>query len=74
MWPAIWRLVEEEVEQAYRDGTKEERSRSCIVLNCFSSRLAGYKVCVVDAAVLLQAEWDRRLHEVWVSIISPKEV
>jgi len=31
-------------------------------------------VCVVDAAVLLEAEWDKYVHEVWVTVIPPKEV
>ena len=34
----------------------------------------GYKVCILDAAVLLQAEWNKGLHEVWVSIVPHKEV
>ncbi|XP_065896616.1 bifunctional coenzyme A synthase-like isoform X2 [Dysidea avara] len=33
----------------------------------------GYKVCVVDAAVLLEAEWDQYLHEVWVTVVPPRE-
>lgn len=33
----------------------------------------GYKVCILDAAVLLQAEWNKGLHEVWVSIVPHKE-
>ena len=32
----------------------------------------GYKVCVLDAAVLLKANWDEDMHEVWVSIIPPE--
>ena len=35
---------------------------------------AGFKVCILDAAVLLEAEWDRACHEVWVSVVPPKEV
>lgn len=35
---------------------------------------AGCKVCILDAAVLLEAEWDRACHEVWVSVVPPKEV
>ena len=31
-------------------------------------------MCVLDAAVLLRADWDRRCHEVWASIIPPQEV
>ena len=34
----------------------------------------GYKVCILDAAVLLQAEWNKGTHEVWVSIVPHKEV
>lgn len=36
--------------------------------------LSGVKVVVVDAAVLLQAEWDRDLNEVWGCIIPADEV
>ena len=36
--------------------------------------LIGYEVCVLDAAVLLQAKWDTGLHEVWGTIISYDEV
>ena len=32
----------------------------------------GYRVCVLDAAVLLKAKWDTFMHEVWVSIIPPE--
>lgn len=31
-------------------------------------------MCVVDAAVLLEAKWDRFTHEVWVTVVPPKEV
>ena len=34
----------------------------------------GKKVCVLDAAVLLEAGWDRYVHEVWVTIIPHDEV
>ena len=34
----------------------------------------GVKVVVMDAAVLLQAEWDRDLNEVWGCIIPADEV
>ena len=36
--------------------------------------VAGFKVCILDAAVLLEAEWDRACHEVWVTVVPPKEV
>ena len=29
-------------------------------------------MCVLDAAVLLKADWDTFVHEVWVSIIPPE--
>jgi len=32
-----------------------------------------YKVVVVDAAVLLEAGWDKMVNEVWVSIVPPQE-
>ena len=35
---------------------------------------SGHEVCVVDAAVLLQAGWQDHLHEVWVTIAPIKEV
>ena len=31
-------------------------------------------MCVLDAAVLLKADWDQSCHELWVCIIPPKEV
>ena len=31
-------------------------------------------MCIVDAAVLLEAKWDQLTHEVWVTVIPPKEV
>lgn len=34
----------------------------------------GYAVCVVDAAVLLQAGWQDHVHEVWVTIAPVSEV
>ena len=34
----------------------------------------GYKVCVVDAAVMLKAGWQRNMHEVWVTIAPDTEV
>ena len=34
----------------------------------------GYRVCSIDAAVLLKAGWDRHVHEVWVAIAPEKEV
>ena len=36
--------------------------------------VAGFKVCILDAAVLLEAEWDHACHEVWVTVVPPKEV
>ena len=36
--------------------------------------VAGFKVCILDAAVLLEAEWDRACHEVWGTVVPPKEV
>lgn len=34
----------------------------------------GYGVCVVDAAVMLMAGWNRHLHEIWVTIAPEKDV
>ena len=34
----------------------------------------GFEVCIIDAAVLLQAEWNKIVHEIWVPILSAKEV
>jgi phosphopantetheine adenylyltransferase/dephospho-CoA kinase len=33
----------------------------------------GFKVCILDAAVLLEAEWDLHCHEVWVSVVPRSE-
>lgn len=53
VWPEIWRLVEDKVQEA---GSH------------------GYRVCVVDAAVLVMAGWHRRVHQVWTTICPPSEV
>lgn len=34
----------------------------------------GFGVCVVDAAVMLKAGWDKYVHEIWVTIVPKKEV
>ena len=34
----------------------------------------GYSVCVVDAAVMLKAGWQRHMHEIWVTIAPDTEV
>ena len=34
----------------------------------------GYKVCVVDAAVMVMAGWHCRVHQVWTTICPRKEV
>ena len=34
----------------------------------------GYRMCIIDAAVLLKAGWDKYIHEVWVAIAPEKEV
>lgn len=34
----------------------------------------GYKVVVLDAAVLFEAEWDKDVHEIWLAIIPADEV
>lgn len=35
---------------------------------------SGKRVCVVDAAVLLEAGWTYLVHEVWVATIPEEEV
>jgi hypothetical protein len=35
---------------------------------------AGYQTVVMEAAVLLQAGWDKHVHEVWACIIPFEEV
>ena len=47
---------------------------SVLVLSGSCSYCSGYKVSILDAAVLLEAEWDRHCHEVWVSVIPRSEV
>ena len=34
----------------------------------------GFKACVIDAAVMLKAGWDKHLHEIWATIAPEKEV
>lgn len=34
----------------------------------------GHNVVVIEAAVLLRANWQLHCHEVWASIITPHEV
>lgn len=36
-------------------------------------REAPLKIVVVDAAVLIDAEWDKFVHEVWTAIIPREE-
>jgi len=35
---------------------------------------AGKQVCVLDAAVLLEAGWAHMVHEVWVAVLPEEEV
>lgn len=37
-------------------------------------RSAGKAVCVLDAAVLLEAGWQEMVHEVWTAVIPEEEV
>lgn len=53
VWPEIWNLAREKINQAKRE---------------------GYKVCVIDAAVMIRAGWHRLVHEVWVTVASQAEV
>ncbi len=34
----------------------------------------GYAVCVIDAAVMLSAGWEKNMHEIWVAIAPKKDV
>ena len=34
----------------------------------------GSEVCVIDAAVMLKAGWDKNCHEIWVTTAPKKEV
>ena len=34
----------------------------------------GHRVCVIDAAVMLNAGWQQHMHEVWVTIAPDTEV
>ena len=47
---------------------------SVLALSGSCSKCSGYKVSILDAAVLFEAEWDRHCHEVWVSVIPRSEV
>ncbi|XP_033103260.1 bifunctional coenzyme A synthase-like [Anneissia japonica] len=33
----------------------------------------GLEVCILDAAVLLEASWDKMVHEIWVSVVPEAE-
>ena len=33
----------------------------------------GVEVCVVEAAVMLEAGWDEMMNEIWVTVVPPKE-
>ena len=35
--------------------------------------LTGKEVCFIEAALLLEADWQQRLHEVWTCIIPEQE-
>ena len=53
VWPEIWRLAQEKIQEAHSK---------------------GFGVCVVDAAVMLKAGWDKHVHEIWVTIVPEEEV
>ena len=53
-------IVWPEIQRLYRLRMKELES-------------AGHKVCVLEAAVLLEAGWDASMHECWV-VFAPREV
>ena len=53
VWPEIWRLAQEKIQEAHSK---------------------GFGVCVVDAAVMLKAGWNKHVHEIWVTIVPEKEV
>jgi dephospho-CoA kinase len=36
-------------------------------------RAADKKIVVIDAAVLIEAEWDKFVHEVWTSMVPREE-
>ena len=71
VWPAIWALVEGEIETAMSRGGCVIRSSWLPVTMTTDT---GHKVCAVDAAVLLPAQWDRYTNEVWALVLSPREV
>lgn len=54
--------------------------RGALVVPCLAGnderwpRAAGKAVCVLDAAVLLEAGWQEMVHEVWTAVIPEEEV
>lgn len=85
MWPEIARLVKARISQAGEEGdlSRCRRLHSFVTFShnkqktvAFGNSVffAGKQVCVVDAAVLLEAGWMDMVHEVWVTIIPDEEV
>lgn len=58
VWPALWVRVQEIIQQIRDEDLKTEK-RSIVML---------------EAAVLLQANWEKDLHEIWSLIIPPERV
>lgn len=87
VWPEIAHLVKTRIGQAGEEGDASS-CRRLLSFVAFSKQtnkqtkkasgnsvfFAGKQVCVVDAAVLLEAGWMDMVHEVWVTIIPDEEV
>uniref|UniRef100_A0A2K6LW62 Bifunctional coenzyme A synthase n=1 Tax=Rhinopithecus bieti TaxID=61621 RepID=A0A2K6LW62_RHIBE len=63
MWPIIAKLAREEMDRAL----------PCPMWDCLLTLGLCCRVCVIDAAVLLEAGWQNLVHEVWTVVIPETE-
>ena len=84
VWPAVANLVGQEIKTATEKGLLNQKSLllsndwkfivSLSVIIYVYHFYAGVSVCIIEAALLLEANWKGSLNEIWVSTIPVKEV
>ncbi|XP_074418308.1 bifunctional coenzyme A synthase isoform X3 [Larus michahellis] len=84
VWPEMARMVKEQIREADAQGRPDSmrvsgragmdaKEQSRLPGNEEWPRSAGKAVCVLDAAVLLEAGWQDMVHEVWTAVIPEEE-
>lgn len=61
-------------QQSIWAARRDPRSHPAIARYEEGPRSAGSAVCVLDAAVLLEAGWQDMVHEVWAAVVPEEEV